>query len=52
MREIVKAESNNIVRSESDRQWFLQYIDIRVGKPCKTEDMITQAPWLLKRRAG
>ena len=40
MQQIVKATSNNVVRSESDKNWFLQYESIRVGKPSKTEDMI------------
>ncbi|CAE7215078.1 rpc2 [Symbiodinium natans] len=42
MKKIVKAASNNIVRSESDKNWFLQYENIRVGRPSKTEDMIVQ----------
>ena len=42
MMQIVKAASNNTVRSESDKNWFLLYENIRVGKPSKTEDMITQ----------
>jgi len=42
LKEIVKASSNNIVRSESDRKWYLRYDNIRVGKPSKTEDMIVQ----------
>ena len=42
MKQIVKAASNNMVRSESDKNWFLQYENIRVGKPSKTEDMIVQ----------
>ena len=43
MKKIVKAASNNMVRSESDVNWFLQYESIRVGRPSKTEDMIVQA---------
>lgn len=46
MKQIVQAASNNIVRSESDKNWFLQYENIRVGKPSKMEDMVTQAPRL------
>ncbi|CAE7924939.1 rpc2, partial [Symbiodinium sp. KB8] len=42
MKKIVKAASNNTVRSESDVNWFLQYESIRVGRPSKTEDMIVQ----------
>jgi len=42
MKQIVKAASNNRVTSESDKNWFLQYENIRVGKPSKTEDMIVQ----------
>ena len=42
MKQIVKAASNNMVRSESDKNWFLQYETIRVGKPSKTEEMIVQ----------
>ena len=45
MNQIVKATSNNIVRSESDKNWFLQYESVRVGKPSKTEDMIVTDPW-------
>ena len=44
MKQIVKAASNNRVTSESDKNWFLQYENIRVGKPSKTEDMIVQDP--------
>eukprot|EP00437_Effrenium_voratum_P024501 CAMPEP_0181418476 /NCGR_PEP_ID=MMETSP1110-20121109/11580_1 /TAXON_ID=174948 /ORGANISM="Symbiodinium sp., Strain CCMP421" /LENGTH=1160 /DNA_ID=CAMNT_0023541467 /DNA_START=61 /DNA_END=3540 /DNA_ORIENTATION=+ len=40
MQQIVKATSNNVVRSESDKNWFLRYENIRVGKPSKTEDMV------------
>lgn len=47
MKQIVKAASNNRVTSESDKNWFLQYENIRVGKPSKTEDMIVQDPRLI-----
>lgn len=42
MKQLVQAKSNNVVRSESDKNWFLQYEGIRVGRPSKTEDMIVQ----------
>mmetsp|Transcript_89509 Transcript_89509/g.186995 ORF Transcript_89509/g.186995 Transcript_89509/m.186995 type:complete len:1198 (-) Transcript_89509:105-3698(-) len=39
LKEIMSAQSNVIIRSESDPKWFLRYENIHLGKPCKKEDM-------------
>lgn len=41
LKEILHAASNVEIRSESDPKWFLRYEDIRIGRPCKQEDMCT-----------
>lgn len=39
LQEIMSASSNVEIRSESDPKWYLRYEGIRLGKPCKREDM-------------
>eukprot|EP00928_Gymnodinium_smaydae_P061236 TRINITY_DN45368_c0_g1_i1.p1 TRINITY_DN45368_c0_g1~~TRINITY_DN45368_c0_g1_i1.p1 ORF type:complete len:1198 (-),score=214.06 TRINITY_DN45368_c0_g1_i1:248-3841(-) len=42
LKQIVAAESNVEIRSESDPRWFLRYEGIRVGKPSRAEAMTVQ----------
>jgi DNA-directed RNA polymerase III subunit RPC2 len=41
MKSIVRAQVNQFVYSEQDSNFYLKYLDIRVGMPKITEDCIT-----------
>lgn len=42
LKKIVAAQANNMIRSETDPKFFLQYMDIRIGEPSIDEDSFTQ----------
>ena len=41
IKNIIKAQANQYVRSEQDSTFYLKYLDIRVGMPQVMEDCIT-----------
>jgi len=41
IKNIIQAKANQYVKSEQDSTFYLKYLDIRIGKPKITEDMIT-----------
>ncbi|KAF1780026.1 DNA-directed RNA polymerase, subunit 2 [Phytophthora cactorum] len=43
MRNIVRAQANNVVRSDADPKFFLQYTDIQLGAPSIDEEAFVSA---------
>ncbi|EKX73192.1 DNA-directed RNA polymerase III subunit, putative [Theileria equi strain WA] len=40
IKEIMNAPSNKIIRTDVDPQFMLEFVDIRIGKPCIEENMV------------
>lgn len=43
IKNIIKAQANQYVRSEQDSTFYLKYLDIRVGMPTHFEDVENKA---------